>query len=85
LAPFSPAPTSSNTTSTLTTLHLESNGYFPFFLKDYEPNQDFKLSFDSFKLTFQCMPHLSTSGPYGMVFEHLQNYFHPKDSTNGFL
>jgi hypothetical protein len=25
-----------------------------------------------------------TSGFYGMVFEHLQNCFHPKDSTNGF-
>jgi len=31
------------------------------------------------------MLHLSTSGPYGMVFEHLQNCFHPKDSTSGFF
>jgi hypothetical protein len=38
LAPFSFTPTFSDTTSTFTTLHLESNGYFPFFLEDYEPN-----------------------------------------------
>jgi hypothetical protein len=31
------------------------------------------------------MPHLSTSGPSRMVFEHFQNYFRPKNSTNGFL
>ncbi len=40
LAPFSPTCTSFYTTLALTTLHLESNGYFPLFLKDYEPNQD---------------------------------------------
>jgi len=26
-----------------------------------------------------------TNGPSGMVFEHLQDYFDPKDSTNGFI
>ncbi len=40
LAPFFLAPTSSNTTSILTTLHLESNGYFLLFLEDYELDQD---------------------------------------------
>jgi len=53
LAPFSHTPMSSNTT------------YFSFFLEDYELDQNFELSFDSFKWTFQCMPHLSTSGPFG--------------------
>jgi hypothetical protein len=71
LAPFSLAPTSFDTTLTLITLHLESNGYFPLFLKDYKPNQNLEISLYSFKLTFQCMPHLSASGPFGMVFEHL--------------
>ncbi len=33
LAPFSPTPTSSNTTLTLSTLHLKSNGYFLFFFE----------------------------------------------------
>jgi hypothetical protein len=83
LAPFSPARTSFNTTLALTTLHPESNGYFPLFLKDYEPNQDFKLSSDSFKLVFQRMPHLSTSGSSEMVFEHFRNCFHREDSMNG--
>jgi hypothetical protein len=31
------------------------------------------------------MPHLLTSGLYGMVLEHLQDYFHLKDSANGFF
>jgi hypothetical protein len=37
LAPFSPTPTSTNTTPSLIALHYESNGYFPLFLKDYKP------------------------------------------------
>jgi hypothetical protein len=84
LAPFPPKPTSFNTALTLTTLHLNLDGYFPLFLENYELDQDFELSSDSFKLAFQRMPHLSISGPFGMVFEHLQDCFHPKDSTNGF-
>jgi len=71
LAPFSPTPTSSNTTLALTTLHLKSNGCFPLFLEDYKPYQRLKLSFDSIKLIFQHMPQLSTSGPFGMIFKHL--------------
>jgi hypothetical protein len=71
LAPFFLAPTSSNTTSTFITVHLKSNGYFPFFLEDYEPNQDLEFFFNSFKLTFQHMPHVSTNGHFRMVFEHL--------------
>jgi hypothetical protein len=57
---------------------------FPIFLEDYEPNQDLELSFDSFNLTFQCMSNLSTSGSFGMVFEHLWDFFHPKDFVSGF-
>jgi hypothetical protein len=59
-----------DTTSTFTALHPESNGYFLFFLEDYESNQNLKLSSDSFKVAFQFMPHLSASGPE-MVLEHL--------------
>jgi hypothetical protein len=84
LAPFSPTPMSFDTTFALTTLHSESDGYFPFFLEDYELDQDFKLSSNSFKLTFQCMSHLSTSAPFGIIFEHLVNYFHPEDFASGF-
>jgi hypothetical protein len=84
LAPFFPTPTSSDTTSTLTALHPKSNGYFSLFLENYKPDQDLKFSFDYFKSAFQCMPHLSASGPFKMVFEHLQDYFHLKDLANGF-
>jgi hypothetical protein len=72
LAPFSLAPTFSTTTTlAFTILHLKSYGYLLLFLEDYEPNQDLELSIDSFKLTFQRMPHLLASGPFGMVLEHL--------------
>ncbi len=54
------------------------------FMKDYKPNQDFKLSFDSFKLTFKCMLHLFASGISKMIFEHLQGCFHPNLFANGF-
>ncbi len=78
LAPFTPTPTSSNTTSILMVLHLKSNDHFLLFLKDYELNQDFKLSFNSFKLTFQHMLHLLASGPSGMVFLTPLKWFSPK-------
>jgi hypothetical protein len=84
LAPFFNAPMSSNTTLVFTLLHPESNGYFMFFLKDYELNRDFEFSFNSFKLTFQRMPCMLASGLFKMVFEHLQDCFHPKDLANGF-
>jgi len=71
LAPFSHTPTSFDTTPTFTAQHLELNGNFPLFFKDYKLDQNLELSSNSFKLTFQCMPHLSASGHFGMVFEHL--------------
>jgi hypothetical protein len=59
---------SSKTTLALTSLHLELDGCFLFFFEKYELH--FKLSSNSYKLAFQRMPHLSVSGPSGMVFEH---------------
>jgi hypothetical protein len=56
----------------------------PTFLEDYELNQNFELSFDSFKLTFQHITKLSTSGPFKMALKHLWVCFHPKDSASGF-
>ncbi len=85
LAPFSPTPTSFDTTSVITALHPDLNGCFLLIFKDYEPDQDFELSSDSFKLEFQHMPHLLANGHFRMVFEHHQNYFHPSFSANGFL
>jgi hypothetical protein len=79
LAPFFLTPASSDTTSILTTLHLALDGYILFFLEDYKLDQDLKLSFNSFKLTFQHMSHLLVNGPFGMVFEHFWVYFHLKD------
>jgi hypothetical protein len=52
LAPFSPTPTFSNTTSTLTALHPKLDGYFPLLFENYELDQDLELSFDYFKLVF---------------------------------
>ncbi len=31
------------------------------------------------------MSHLSASGPFGIVFEHLHDYFHLKDLASGFF
>jgi hypothetical protein len=45
-----------------------------FFQKNYELDHNFNFSSNSFKLEFQHMLHLSTSGFLRMVFEHL---FHP--------
>jgi hypothetical protein len=59
---------SSNTTSTVITLHLKSNAYFSFFLEDYKLDQDLELSSYSFKLMFQHMPHLLISVPSMMSF-----------------
>jgi hypothetical protein len=63
LAPFSPTPMSSNTT------------YFPLFLEDYELDQNFELSFDSFKWTFQRMPHLLANGPFGWFWSIFMTIF----------
>jgi hypothetical protein len=68
LAPFSLEPTSFETTLALIILHLESDGFFLLFLEDYKLNQDLKLSYEVFKLAFQCMVHLFINGHYGMVF-----------------
>jgi hypothetical protein len=84
LEPFSFAPMSFNTISTLTALHLKSNGYFPFFSKDYEQDKNLEFFSNSFELTFQHLLHLFVRGHYGMIFEHLWDFFHPKNSTNGF-
>ncbi len=81
LAPFSLTHASFNTTLVFTALHLKSNGYIPLFLEDY----DLKFSSDSFKLTFQSMPHLLANGLFKMGFEHLWNYFHLENSTSGFF
>jgi hypothetical protein len=83
--PFSLAPASSDTTLAFTALHLQLDGYFLFFLKDYKRDQHFVIFSDYFKLAFQCMPHLLESGLFRMVFEDLRNCFHPKDLTSGFF
>ncbi len=80
VTPFFPTPT-----LVFTTLHPKSNGCFSFFLEDYKLHQDLKPSSNSFKLAFQCMPHLLWSGPFGMIFEHFWNCFHPIDLASGFF
>jgi len=70
--------TSFNTTLTFIVIHLESNDFFLFFLKNFEPNKNFELSTNSFKLTFYGMPHLFVSNFSKMAFEHFLNYFHLK-------
>jgi hypothetical protein len=66
MAPFSFTPTSFDITLIFNALYIELNGFFLLFLEDYEPNHDFKFLSNIFKLAFQHMPHLSTSGPSGI-------------------
>ncbi len=75
LAPFSPAPLSSDTILALIALHPELDGYFSLFLENYELDQDLEFSSDSFNLAFQCMPHLLVSGPFGMVLNTFKIVF----------
>jgi hypothetical protein len=77
-----------DTTLALIALHLNSDGYFPLFLKYYKLDQDFKLFFNFFKLTFQRMPHLLASGFSKMIFNTFNIVFTQKiqqmDSCNYF-
>jgi hypothetical protein len=43
-----------------------------------------ELSLDSFMSTFIQLSHLSLDDFLNIIFEHLQNLFNPKDSTNAF-
>jgi hypothetical protein len=43
------------------------------------------LSVDYFNSAFLRMYHLLTCGPFGMVFQHFQDYFDPKDLASGFI
>jgi hypothetical protein len=52
---------------------------------DFQLDDKLELSLDSFKSTFMHMFHLFVGGPFGMIFEHFQNAFDPKDSTNNFI
>jgi hypothetical protein len=55
------------------------------FLLDFQLDSNLELFMDSFRSTLLCMFHLSTGGPSGMVFEHLQDSFNPKDLASGFI
>jgi hypothetical protein len=85
LAPFSTTPISFDATLTFTMLHFNSCGYFPLILEAYELDQDLNLSSNSFKQTFQHMPHPSKSGLSRIIFEHLKDCFHLENLMSGFL
>jgi len=84
MAPFSFTPTSFGITLILNALYIELNGFFLLFLEDYEPNHDFKFLSNIFKMAFQCMPHLSTSGHSGIFLKHFQDCSFLENSVNEF-
>jgi hypothetical protein len=51
---------------------------------ELELKVDFIFSLDIFRSTFVHSTHLLVGGPLGMVLEHLQDLFDPKDSVSGF-
>ncbi len=79
LTPFFFAPTWFNTTLALIVLHIESNGFFPFFVKNYESNRNLKFLYDSFKLVFQHISHLFASDLLlGLFLNTFKNVFTQK-------
>lgn len=86
LAPLTPTLASSKTINVLLTLHpLDTNSPYSDSLLDFLRGSKLEISMDSFSSTFLRMYHLSTCGPFGMVFEHFQDYFDPKDLASGFI
>lgn len=86
LAPFALILSSSKIISVLLALYpLDTNSPCLDSLWDFQPNSNLELSVDFFRSTFLHMFHLSSSGLYGMVFEHLQDYFDLKDLVNGVI
>ncbi len=51
---------------------------------EFQPKVDFDLFLDMFRLTFIYLIHLSTIGSSGMIFEHLEYLFDPKDLISDF-
>jgi hypothetical protein len=54
-------------------------------MENHEFNQNLELFSNSFKLTFNCLPCLSVNGQFSIMFEHLHDYFHPKDFSSCFF
>jgi hypothetical protein len=55
-----------------------------YFLMEFQLNIDLDFSLNMFMSTFIHSAHLLIGGPLGMVFEHLQDIFGPKDSASCF-
>jgi len=74
------------TINVLLALH-SSNTNFPCLssLLDFQLESNFELFLDSFKLTFLCMFHLSIGGPFGIIFEHFQDFFYLENLISGFI
>jgi len=70
---FPPILPSLKAIGTLLALHpLDINSPYLDSLLDFQLDLDLELSINSFKSAFFHMFHLSSGGPFGMVFEHFQ-------------
>jgi hypothetical protein len=72
LAPFSPTPMSSYTTLIFIALHPKIDGYFSFFLENYEPDQNLELSLDSFILAPTHAPFIGKWFLWDKFLTHLR-------------
>jgi hypothetical protein len=52
---------------------------------DYQLEHIFVLDRTVFAQALTTTPHLSSSGLFGMLYEHLSRCFIPKDPSSGFL
>jgi hypothetical protein len=75
---------SNDTITTLCFLHPLVIIDLPPFVNDFHLQTKVILNRKTFIFTLAHSPHLSSSGPSSMVYELLQDYSIPKDSTNGF-
>ncbi len=53
-------------------------------MENHEFNQNLEFFFNSFKLAFNGLPCLLVNGPSSIMFEHVHDYFHPKDFASCF-
>jgi hypothetical protein len=56
----------------------------PPFVDDFHHETKVILDWEAFMSTLVHSPHLSSNGPSCMVYELLQDYFFPNDSTSSF-
>ncbi len=70
-----------NIVATLSQLHPLPSNHVPPFIFDFQPNHTFVLDRTLFAQTLATIPYLSSTGLYGMVYEHHSSCFILEDTS----